>query len=160
MQIYSSIYDIVEGNMNKAGQKLRTSKELVMSLVNIKPGTVDILKLSRERNNDTFLRKAYIIMLNRQIDRQALKAWRSNYKLPPEEFQQAVINSIKGSEEFFNNQVRMYNNIYSANNSFGGNISGMGRSAGITVPERLMKVYRKLPPFMKNAAKKIIGVNR
>ena len=160
MQIYSSIYDIVEGNMNKSGQKLRTSKELVMSIVNIKPGTVDILKLSRERNNDTFLKKAYIMMLNRQIDKEALKAWKANYKLPPEEFQQAVVNSIKGSEEFFKNQVKMYNNIYSANNSFGGNISGMGRSAGITVPERLMKVYRKLPPFMKNAAKKIMGINR
>ena len=31
MDIYSSLYDIVDENMTNAGQKLQTSKELVMS---------------------------------------------------------------------------------------------------------------------------------
>jgi hypothetical protein len=160
IDIYSALYDITDENMTKAGKKLDTSRELVLSLAAIKPGTVDILKLSRERNNDTFLKKAYIFMLNRQVDPYAVKVWKSQYKLPPEEFQHNVVSTIKNSQEFFNNQVRMFNNIYSENTSFGGSLSGIGRSAGITVPERLMKVYRKMPPFVKNAAKKVLGVRR
>ena len=53
-QIYSAIYDIVEENMAKSGKKLHTTKELTLCAVSAKPGTVDIMKLSRERNNDTF----------------------------------------------------------------------------------------------------------
>ena len=160
MDIYSSLYDIVDENMTNAGQKLQTSKELVMSLAASKPGSVDILKLSRERNNDTFVKKAFIFMLNRQIDGTALRVWKTHYKLPPEEFQRRVIASIKESDEFFKNQVKMYNNIYSENTSFGGSLAGIGRSAGITVPERMMKIYRKMPLFMRNAAKIVLGIRR
>ncbi len=160
IDIYSAIYDIVDENMNSAGQKLRISKELVLSTTTVKPGKVDILKLSRERNNETFVKKAYIFMLNRQIDSYAVKAWKPQYKLPPDEFQRNVVTTIKSSQEFFNNQVRMYNNIYSENNSFGGSLAGIGRPAGIPVSERLLKVYRKMPPFMKNAAKKLLGGRR
>ena len=160
IDIYSALYDIVDENMNNAGQKLRISKELVLSSAIIKPGKVDILKLSREKNNDTFVKKAYIFMLNRQVDGTALKAWRAQYKLPPEEFQRNVVATIKGSEEFFNNQVKMYNNIYSENTSFRGRLSGIGRPGGIPVSERLVKVYRKMPPFVKNLTKKILGSNR
>ncbi|MDO4862941.1 MAG: hypothetical protein Q4A05_02120 [Ruminococcus sp.] len=160
IDIYSAVYDIVDENMNKTGQKLRISKELVLSTTIIKPGKVDILKLSRERNNETFVKKAYIFMLNRQIDGEALRAWKPQYKLPPEEFQHNVVATIKGSEEFFKNQVRMYNNIYSENTAFGGRLSGIGRTAGIPVSERLLKVYRKMPPFMKKAAKKVLGAGK
>ena len=160
IDIYSAIYDIVDENMKNSGGKLSTSKELVLSTTMAEPGKVDILKLSRERNNETFVRKAYIFMLNRQIDDTALRALKSQYKLPPEEFQHNVVATIKDSEEFFKNQVKMYNNIYSENTSFGGRLSNMGRPAGIPVSERLLKVYRKMPPFMKNAAKKILGVKR
>ena len=160
IDIYSAIYDIVDENMKNAGEKLRISKELVLSTTTVKPGKVDILKLSRERNNETFVKKAYIFMLNRQIDGAALRAWKPQYKLPPEEFQRNVIATIKGSEEFFKNQVRIYNNIYSENTSFGGRLGNMGRAGGIPVSERLLKVYRKMPPFMKNAAKKVLGVKR
>ena len=107
IDIYSAVYDIVDENMNKTGEKLRISKELVLSTTLIKPCKVDILKLSRERNNETFVRKAYIFMLNRQIDGEALRAWKPQYKLPPEEFQHNVVATIKGSEEFFKNQVKM-----------------------------------------------------
>ena len=146
--------------MEKSGKKLHTTKELTLCAVSAKPGTVDIMKLSRERNNDTFVKKAYIFMLNRQIDGTALRVWKTHYKLPPEEFQRRVIASIKESDEFFKNQVKMYNNIYSENTSFGGSLAGIGRSAGITVPERMMKIYRKMPLFMRNAAKKVLGIRR
>lgn len=160
MDIYSALYDIVDENMNKAGQKFRISKKITLSTAAATPGKVDILKLSRERDNDTFVKKAFLLLLGRQIDGTALRQWKPQYKLPPEEFQHHVIATIKNSEEFFNTQVRMYNNIYSENTSFGGSISGIGRSAGITVPERMMKIYKKMPPFLKNAAKKILGVRR
>ncbi|MCQ2490155.1 MAG: hypothetical protein MJ079_01015 [Ruminococcus sp.] len=158
--VYSAVYDIVDENMKKSGGKLGISKELVLSTTRIKPGKVDILKLSRERNNETFVRKAYIFMLNRQIDDTALKAWKAQFKLPPEEFQRNVVGTIKQSEEFFQNQVRMYNNIYSENNSFGGKFADIGRTAGIPVSERMRKIYGKMPPFMKKTAKKILGVGR
>ena len=157
--IYSSIYDIVDGNMKNAGQSLHTPKEVTLASAFAVPGKVDILKLSRERNNELFLRKAYQLMLCRPIDKAALKAWRSNYALPTEEFQQTVVYGLKNSEEFYINQVRIYNNIYSENNGYGGDISCIGRPAGITVPERMLKIYRKMPGFMKNAAKKIMGIN-
>ena len=159
-QIYSAIYDIVDENLAKAGKKLHTSKDLTLCAVSTKTRTVDIMKLARERNNDTFVKKAYILMLNRQIDKQALKIWRTHYDLPPEEFQRAVVIGIRGSEEFYANQVKMYNNIYSEHNAFGGNVAGIAPPAGITVPERMMKLYRKMPSFMKNAAKSIMGVKK
>lgn len=170
-ELFSAIYDIVDDNMKQSGHKLRTPKALMLSIAAANPGRVDILRLSRERNNDTFLKKAYITMLNRQIDKHALKDWRTRYKLPPEEFQRRVVNAIKGSEEFYNSQVKIYNNIYSSNNSYGGNIANIGRTAGLTGQDRMIKaysktpdlfkrVYKKMPEFVKNAARKATGINR
>jgi len=156
--LYSAVFDIVNENMTNAGEKFMTSKECFVCSSQSNPRTVDILRLSKEKDNGIFLEKAYTEILKRPVDERAYENWKNRFELPPQEFQNLVINSIVNSQEYYNSQVRIYNNIYSKHNSFGGNISGVQPSAGITMPEKLMNTYRKMPDFMKKIAKKAMGV--
>ena len=158
--IYSALFDTAEDNMKKAGKDLGFTKDIVLTAALSEPCTANMLTLSRERDNDAFLKKAYVAMLGRQVDEPSLKAWQTQYKLPPEDFQRMVVGSIKNSDDFRSSNVRLYSNIYSENNCYGGNISGIGRSGGIPLRERLVKVYRKLPAPVKSVIKTVMGAKR
>ena len=156
--LYAAIYDIVEKNYSAAGGEMSIDKPCYMVMVDNTPGTVNVLDMSRQEDNDRFLKTAYLSMLARQIDNAALENWTEYEGMPTLEFQRRVVNALKNSDEFFNTQIRLTNNIYSANNSFGGSLSGLKSSSSVSIPEKLMNTYRKMPEFMKKAARKVMGV--
>ena len=160
IDIYSAVFDAAEENMQKTGKSLGFSKDIVLTAASAEPNTADMLDLSRERRNDAFLKKAYVALLGRQVDDASLKAWQTQYKLPSEDFQRLVVSSIKNSEDFRSSHVKLYNNIYSENNSYCGVLSAVGRSGGIPLRERLVKVYRKMPAPVKNTIKAVMGAKK
>ena len=156
--LYSAIFDIVSTNAGKAGSTMEVRKECYMYLTEASPDTVDILELSKEEDNSLFLEKAYYIMLCSMVDKKAKSDWSDYEKLPKEDFQMRVINAIKGSEEFFTKQIKLKNNIYSGNNPYGGSLIGLRGGSSVSVPEKLMRTYRKMPEFVKKAARRIMGI--
>jgi len=155
--MYSSIYDIVKKNAEAAGSALQTEKNCFLCLTESEPSRVDVMKLSQEKDNMTFLKKAYISMLKRIVDPAALDSWKLSAELSPEEFQLRCVNGLKLSEEFFLTHVKLENNIYATNNPVTG-APAATPGAGVTMPEKLMRTYRKMPEFMKKAARRMLGV--
>lgn len=156
-EMYSSIYDIVQKNAGDAGSELETSKDCFLCITASEPSRVDVLKLSEEKDNMTFLRKAYICMLKRIVDPAALESWKLSADLSPEEFQLRCVNGLKLSEEFFLTHVKLENNIYATNNPVTG-APAAAPGSSVTMPEKLMRMYRKMPDFMKKAARRVMGV--
>ncbi|MBP3242486.1 MAG: hypothetical protein J6L99_01375 [Ruminococcus sp.] len=156
--LYAAIYDIVDKNYSAAGGKMSIDKPCYMTMAVNVPGTVNVLAMTEEQDNDRFLKTAYLSMLARQIDPAALENWAEYEDMPTLDFQHRVVNALKSSDEFFNTQIRLTNNVYSANNSFGGSLSGLKSSSSVSIPEKLMNTYRKMPEFMKKAARKVMGM--
>ena len=154
--MYAAIYDIVAEQMQAAGGELAFDKASCADLALQAPDRTDVLELSYEEDNLQFLKKAYLTMLARQIDPGALEAWSERAALPREEFQASVVTALKGSDEFFLAQYRLENNLYADHSLYAGTPVGAGASR-ITLPEKLMRMYRKMPTPLKKAAKKILG---
>ena len=156
-EMYSSIYDIVQKNAEAAGSDLETSKDCFLCITASEPSRVDVLKLSEEKDNMAFLSKAYISMLKRIVDPAALDSWKLSADLDPEVFQLHCVNGLKLSEEFFLTHVRLENNIYATNNPVTG-APAATPGAGVAIPEKLLRMYHKMPDFMKKAARRVMGV--
>ena len=155
-EMYAAIFDIVEERMQEAGMEFAIDKECCTALALQPPDCTDVLALSYEEDNVLFLKKAYLAMLSRNIDPGALEAWAERTDLPREEFQAMVISGLKGSEEFLQAGYRLENDLYADESLFAGSPAGTG-AGGVTLPEKLMKMYRKMPSPLKKAAKKILG---
>lgn len=156
-ELYSSIYDIVEKNAEAAGSRLETDKECFLCLAESEPCRVDVLEMSREKDNMRFIQKAYISMLKRIVDPAALDAWKLSADLEPAEFQLRAVNGLKLSEEFFLTHVKLENNIYATNNPASAAPAAVPGSS-VSMPEKLMRTYRKMPEFMKKAVRRMMGV--
>lgn len=159
MSIYTDIYNTVSENMQNAGGAFRTSEICFGKIASSDPIIADISELAEISDNSIFLETAYRILLQRNIDDNAIKSWESRYGLPAPEFQKLVTRSILRSAEFANTKIKVKNNIYSEKNAFGGNIGSIRKASAVTMPEKLMNMYRKMPAPMKKAAKKIMGVD-
>lgn len=158
LSVYSDIFDVVEKNMQSAGGRFNVSRTAYLCTACNDAQKVDIYDLSHEEDNRLFLETAYIALLKRLVDERALTNWEGRLDIPKEEFQRLLTNSIMNSLEFSKVHIKVYNNIYSQRNAFGGKISSAVSSGGMSMPERLMKFYRKQPEFMKKLEKKIMGV--
>ena len=156
--IYSALYDIVRENAEKAGSELEIDKDSYMYIAESELFSPDILKLSQEKDNGRFLRKAYIAFLSRPIDSRAEHGWNEYMGLPSDEFQSRTITTLKNSDEYFRSNNCIKNNVHSDNNSYGGVFAGLRGGTGISVPDRLLRTYRRMPGFMKKTAKKIMGI--
>lgn len=157
VDIYSAVFDVSHDSMVKAGKDFHFAKDTFMYSVSNDINTVDIYELSKYTDNSTFLQLAYLMLLKRLPDQRAIEHWQDRLELPYKEFQSLVIKSLINSQEHYNNCVRAYNNIYSNHNIYGGKISQI-RSSGMNMPEKILKIYRKQPEFLKKLEKKIMGV--
>mgnify|MGYP001071770713 CR=1 FL=1 len=69
--------------------------------------------------------------------------------------------SLINSEEYSRNYVKVYNNIYSQKNIFGGSLNRVQQaSGGLNVPEKLLRVYRKQPKFLRKLERRILGIDK
>lgn len=153
--IYSDIFAIVSENMRSAGAEFEESEECYMLRCSSEPSGVDIAKLSEQTDNRKFLENAYSQLLKRNADVNTINAWESRIDLPYREFQKLVTGSIINSAEFTNTHVRVRNNFYTENKPYR-SVALSGVSTAI--PEKLVRMYRRMPAPLKKTVKKIMGM--
>lgn len=153
--IYAAVYDTVSEHMQNAGGELACSKNTFLTWATAAPVEVDLLDLAGEEDNREFLDKAYLLLLRRMVDKDAVEHWEPRLEEPPREFQTNVVRTIINSPEFAPAHVRVRNNLYSTHAAY----LGRPRVGGpVAVPERLLRIYHKLPEPVKKAARKLMGV--
>lgn len=155
-ELYAALYDMVESKMQSAGKTLGIEKSLCVDLALCTPGHADVLALSAESDGVTFLKKAYLTMLQRPIDDGALESISKQADQPVQDYQSGIISGLMGSEEFVLSRTVLENNIYTSHAPYS-EIPVTGRFSSVPLPERLLRFYRKMPEPMKKAAKKILG---
>lgn len=157
-KIYSDIFDIVSENYSNAGGKFSVSKTAYLHISNDDPSCVDVYALSRETDKRAFLEKCYISFLKRLADEHAFESWVPRFSLPDQEYKRLLVATMIGSAEYDRDQVRAYNNIYSARNVYGGQLETIDAAGKMGMPDKLMKLYRKQPEFLKKIARRIAGI--
>ncbi len=154
-KICAQLFEIANENMERSGNAFVHSKAAFLYYPDNDPHAVDVLQLMEiEGTNEDFLEIAYIAILNRPVDADALKHWQRQFSLPQKQFRALVIRRLTTSPEADVCHKRIYNNIYLPQRR------KRGREATNAVVQKLMPVYRKLPTGMKSVIRKIAGVNQ
>lgn len=161
--IYSAIYDITEDNIEKAGQSFSVSKEAFTELSVIHPQNADIFLLSKEEDNKLFMEKSYIRLLKRLADIKAYENWEHRFSLPWNEFQRLLTMTLITSREFSEKNVNVYNNIYSLNNQYKGDLARSKKVLSVRKAEVylkthkiLRKIYNRFPECIKKILRKML----
>jgi len=151
-EIYSDIFDIVTEKI----PDFRFSKESYLYLTECSPDEVNVLSLLECSDNRTFLETAYIAFLQRPVDEKAFENWKNSFNLPEDEFRDSVILTLSASQEFANTMISVKNNIYDHGN--GVNNENPVAGSAVRWPEKLLRLYRKQPEFIKKAIRKSMGM--
>jgi hypothetical protein len=154
-ELYAAIYDQTQSRMQRAGLSI-PDKEDTLLLAECPPCIADGTELAAEPDNIRFLHKAFLLLLRRPIDLNTLEVLRAQTEQPVDDFRTGVITGIKSSEEFVLSRCILRNNPYTDSTPCSA-IPVSGRFSSVTLPERLLRIYRKMPAPMKKAAKKILG---
>ena len=155
-ELYAALYDLVETRMQADGKTLGIDRACCIDLAECPPGRADALALSYETDNIVFLKKAYLALLRRPIDDGALESISKQADAPAHDFQSGVLSGLKGSEEFLMSRCVLEHDLYADNTPYT-EAPVSGRFSSVSLPERLLRFYRKMPAPMKKAAKKILG---
>ncbi|MGN0667101.1 MAG: CDP-glycerol glycerophosphotransferase family protein [Huintestinicola sp.] len=146
----SAIYDIVAGNMEKAGEKLSFSKDVYVYDASTDISTADLLEMSAFSDNYSYGLLSYCKLLKRMPDESAMEFINKWKHFESYSFQQQMVSRIIYSGEFAENSIRAYNNIYTKAAPAGGakkpNLFKMA----------LLSIARKQPEPLKILEKKIL----
>ena len=155
-ELYATLCDTVENRMQTVGKTLGNNRTLWLELAECPPNHADALWLSHEENLNHFLQKTYLTMLQRPIDDGAFEQLTQKAaQQTPEDFYAGLVNGLKSSEEFAITRCVLHNNLYADHAAYTAvAASSFSRTC---IPERLLRVYRKMPEPLKKAAKKILG---
>jgi hypothetical protein len=154
--IYSGIFDIVTDELEKNDIKFKFSKQSYMYMTKCSPYNINVPDLFECADNRTFLETAYIAFLQRPVDDKAYENWSKRFSEPEDVFRNAVILTLVSSQEFANAVITVENNIYSTENMVNSGTASAG--SAVRWPEKLLRLYRKQPEFIKKAVKKSMGM--
>lgn len=148
-----AIYGIADAKMAEHGKKLPVSEDVFSVLTAATPDGVSYPAM-KPLGNEDFLDTAFLLLLGRPIDDSTKSAWKGNFPLPKEQFQTAVLNSILGSAEYQRNCIPLRDCPLA--------VSLPTPQLTVCVvnqgmPDRLVRVYQKLPQPLRKVAKKIAG---
>lgn len=148
------IYQLADTRMQSAGGTMPCSEALFAALAVQAPDAVDYPALAALENAD-FLEAAFLLLLTRPVDEGTKNAWQPRIAgLQKEEFQTAVLRSVLRSAEYQQHQIPLLRcplPVTEATPQISVQVAPQ------QMPERLVRVYRKLPAPMKKLAKKLAG---
>ncbi len=152
-RICASLYEIANENMQQSGGQFTHPRAAFLYYGKSDPHSVDVLSLLQEEaSNEEFAEIAYLAILGRPIDAQAMRNWRKQSALPQGQFRAMVIRSLTSSKEADLRHKRIYHNICIRKKRRTLAMSGFAS-------KHLLPVYRKLPQGMKNTIRKMMGVD-
>ena len=150
-----ALYAIAARRMAAAGSEMPCSAAVFTVLSQAEPEQVRYPLLAGLENAD-FLEAAFLLLLERPVDAETRAAWSRRYDLPRPQFQTAVLRSVLHSQEY---TAHMFSRPLT-----GCPLPLTDANAGVRVqvaaqpmPERLLRIYRRMPGPMKRLAKKLAG---
>lgn len=152
IEIYSSLFRIVKDNMEKSGYEMIPSEEAFLAVVGTASDTADLLRL-RNLGKSDFIQAAFATILRRFPDDGALMAWGKKRDMPDEEYRSKLITTLINSAEHKQKNLRICNNIYMTVEKQPIQVVVQTGYGGM---DRLMKIYSRMPKWMKKFAKKIL----
>lgn len=156
IDIYNSLIHIVEKNLQNVQKKLEFSPEAFLISVQSKPDIIN-MSLWSDLDPDIFLEVAYMHLLKRVPEKEVLNYWeKRKQSMTKTAYQSAVIESIINSEEYSIKKVVVSNNIYCDVKEKQRTIIVNTNSEINCYLEKLVKVYRRMPLFLRKLAKKIM----
>ncbi len=151
-KVYSELFHIVKVNMEAAGQEMIPLEEAFLTTVGIAPDTADVLQL-RRLNKKGLVQASFASILRRFPDEGAIADWAKKEDMPCEEYRIKLITTLVNSAEYKQKGIRVCNNIYSSAQKQPVQVVVQTGYAGM---DRLVKIYSRMPKWMKKLAKKIL----
>ncbi len=150
----SRIYKLAESRIEAARAKMPCSAALFEALAAQRPDSVDYTLL-KDLDNRDFIEAVFSLLLGRPLDDATRAAWQDRTdSMPQEQFRTAVLRSVLRSAEYQRRMTPLCRcPLPVAEESGQINV----QVAPQQMPDRLMRVYRKLPAPMKKLAKKLAG---
>ena len=103
--------------------------------------------------NADFLEAAYLLLLGRPLDEPSRKTWQGSLSMPKQELQTLVLKTIMQSGEYQKSRISLTDCPFAL---FEGEQKNLLISSQ-ALPERLVRMYQKMPRFMQKLAKKAAG---
>lgn len=147
-----TIYRIAAERMQTAGAKMPCSEAVFSVVTAAAPDRVSYRQLAALDNPD-FLEAAYLLLLGRPLDDPSRESWQTSLALPQDEFRTLVLKTIIQSGEYKNNRIPLTECPFALTD---GNQQNLLISAQ-ALPQRLVRIYQKMPRFMQKLAKKAAG---
>ena len=153
-ELRSRIYRLAAERIEAAQGLMPCSEALFEALAAQRPDAADYALLSGLDNAD-FLEAVFLLLLCRPLDDSTKSAWQPRTEtLAAGEFQTAVLRSVLRSAEYQQHQIPLLHCPLPVTDA-APQISV--QVAPQQMPDRLVRLYRKLPAPMKRLAKKIAG---
>ncbi len=146
------LYRLAAGRMQAAGSEMPCSEEVFSLMTAASPDAVSYPAM-RTLSNPDFLEAAYMLLLGRPVDEPSREVWQGSIPLPQTEFQTLVLKTIVQSAEYRKHPVPLMGCPLTLSDGEQQNLLISAQA----MPERLVKMYQKLPRPMQKLAKKIAG---
>lgn len=148
-----AIFSVADARLQAAGERSLCSQGVFGVLASAAPDAVSYALFDGLSNED-FLQAVYLVLLHRPIDDAAAAAWASRLQQPQLTFRTALLNTVLASGEYRSHFIPLKDcplplavhapqlTVY---------VAGQG------LPQRLVRVYQRLPRSLQRVAKKIVG---
>lgn len=154
-KIYEELYEITNANLNQQEETLPFTKATFLFASKLKPGYLDLSEFN-EFDLQTTLGCAYVGMLYRTPEEEAVANWNKRNVEPLEVMRKKIIESISNSKECSDKGCIIYNNIYSKKNKGVVTLEKVVRNDNVYI-NKLYNLYKKMPKFMRQAIRFILG---
>lgn len=146
------LYRLAAERMHAADCEMPCSEDVFAVLTAAAPDGIPYAALAHLENAD-FLEAAYLLLLERPLDEAARKSWQEQLSLPAEDFRTRVLTTVLRSAEYQHHRVPLYGCPLPLAEDQGQNLLISAQA----LPERLVRMYQRMPRPMQKLAKKIAG---
>ncbi|MBR6599581.1 MAG: hypothetical protein IKK88_04705 [Oscillospiraceae bacterium] len=109
--IYKQLFDIAHENIMEAKSDFSNSESTFLFYCENDQFSVDISELMKiKASNEEFIQLAYLALLNRPIDPDAINVWSTLYNTPQKKFRVNAVYNLLNSNEFSIKGKKVYNN--------------------------------------------------
>ncbi|MBR3446630.1 MAG: hypothetical protein IKH27_02340 [Oscillospiraceae bacterium] len=147
-----TIYRIAAERIQNAGGKMPCTEAVFSAVTAAAPDKVSYRQLAGLDNAD-FLEAAYLLLLGRPLDDPSRESWKGSLTLPPQELQTLVLKTIMQSGEYKSNRIPLTDCPLQITDGTQQNLLISAQA----MPQRLVRMYQKMPRFMQKLAKKAAG---
>ena len=166
-QVYSDLYDMVNNVMKEHGRQMASTKETFMSILHAETSVLDGIEVDH-LDNLSFLETAYVVLMKRLPDREAMEHWGYYAGIyPPERFRKELLEVLLDSKECISKGGILVHNVILPDRAKGimewKSLDIMEEAADQQgarkegFKDKVYKLYLKLPMKMRAGIRKVLG---